>query len=169
MQCTRNINNSFTQWQIYNNITKPAASPPFPLPELCHLYLSLKVWINYFSSRSHLIFSPSPSFHFHMLIFNPFSLANMSGLVCSNYMGFVLPWVGFLIKFSVFSVNLCGWLPWLFIVMGFATAFFVPFTEYLQLCLIHHHNQNHYSALLIISCCVSFHVYISSFSFTLIF
>jgi len=141
--------------------------PPLPLPELCHLYLYLKVWIHYFSSWSHLIFPPPPSFQFHTLIFNPFLLANVSCLVCSNCMGFGLPWVGFLIKFSVFSVNLCRWLSYFFLLEW---AFFVPFTEYLQLCLIHHHNQNHYSASsLFVSCCVSFHVCISSFSFTLIF
>lgn len=127
--------------------------------------------VNYFSAWTHLIFSPSPSFQFHTLIFNRFFLVNVSGLVSSNYMGFVLPWVGFLIKLSVFSVNLCRWLSCFFfflIGMGFTTAFFVPVAEYLQLCLIHH--QNHYSAsLLFISCCVSFHVYISSFPFTLIF
>lgn len=96
------------------------------------------VWINYFSSWSHLIFSPSPFFHFPVLIFNLFFLVNMSGLVCTNYMGFVFPWVGlFLMKFSVFSVNLCSWLSWLLIGMGFTTAFFVPFAEEcLQPCLI---------------------------------
>lgn len=30
MKCTWNINNSFTQWLIYNNITKPGASPHSP-------------------------------------------------------------------------------------------------------------------------------------------
>jgi hypothetical protein len=70
--------------------------------------------LNYFSAWTHLIFSPSPSFQFHTLIFNPFFLVNVSGLVSSNYMGFVLPWVGFLINLSVFSVNLCRWISCFF-------------------------------------------------------
>lgn len=69
----------------------------------------------------------------------------------------------------MFSVNLCRWLSWLFIGMGFTAASFIPFAEFLQLQLLIHHHQNHYStSLLFISCCVSFHIYVSSLSVSLI-